>query len=75
MPNRAVSLTTIWASSFLLMAVVIGLVIDAPHLLVLRKRGAETIGNVARVIPESHGLVVGQFEISAPCAQPRSMQR
>jgi hypothetical protein len=44
------------ALGFITLAVAIGLVIDAPHLLILHFNHAETTGRIIRVIPNSHGL-------------------
>lgn len=42
---------------FLLMATAFGLIIDAPHLLLLLRRHSETSGQVLRLYPNSHGLM------------------
>jgi hypothetical protein len=41
---------------FIALAVAIGLIIDAPHLLILHFNHAQTTGRVIKVIPNSHGL-------------------
>ena len=48
---------------FTALAVFIGLVIDAPHLLLLRQRNAETLGRVLRQVPDSHGAVEIEYAI------------
>jgi hypothetical protein len=44
-------------------ATMFGFVIDAPHLLLLERQHADTVGRVIRLIPESHGQV--EIEYSA----------
>jgi hypothetical protein len=44
------------ALGFIILAAAIGLVIDAPHLLILHFNHAQTTGHIIRVIPNSHGL-------------------
>jgi hypothetical protein len=48
---------------FISLATAIGLVIDAPHLLILHFHHAETTGRIIRVIPDRHGLT--EIEYSA----------
>ena len=55
--HRVVVLLTGAALGFVSIATAIGFIIDAPHLLLLQRRHAETNGHVVRVIPNSHGLV------------------
>src|SRR5215469_15057068 len=51
------------AVGFAALEVSIGLVIDAPHLLLLRQRNAETLGRVLRQVPDSHGAVEIEYAI------------
>jgi hypothetical protein len=44
------------ALGFITLSVAIGLVIDAPHLVILHFNHAQTTGRVIKVIPNSHGL-------------------
>ena len=44
------------ALGFISLATAIGLVIDAPHLLILHFNNSQTTGRIIRVIPNSHGL-------------------
>ena len=55
--NRVVGLILVWVLSFGFMAVVIGLAIDAPHLLLLHQQNSRALGRVIRVEPENHGVV------------------
>jgi hypothetical protein len=54
--NRVVSLILVWVLSFGFMAAVIGLAIDAPHLLLLHQQNSSALGRVIRVEPENHGV-------------------
>jgi hypothetical protein len=45
------------------MAVVIGLAIDAPHLLLLHQQNSRALGRVIRVEPENHGVVDVSYEV------------
>lgn len=49
-------MTTGAVLGFISLATVIGLVIDAPHLLILHFNHSETTGHIIRVIPNSHAL-------------------
>jgi hypothetical protein len=62
--NRVVGLILVWALSFGFMAVVIGLAIDAPHLLLLHQQNSRALGRVIRVEPENHGVVDVSYEVS-----------
>ena len=45
------------------MGTAVGLIIDAPHLLILRFHNAETTGRIVRVIPNSHGLTEISYSV------------
>lgn len=64
MRSRVFVLITSWFLAFVLGGIIIGLVIDAPNLLMLRRESAETTGRVARLVPNSHGLVEVLYEIA-----------
>ena len=49
-------MTTGAVLGFIVVAAAIGLVIDAPHLLILHFNHSETSGHIVRVIPNSHNL-------------------
>jgi hypothetical protein len=67
---RPVNLIVIWLTSFCFAAIVIGCVIDAPHLLLLQRECSETDGRVTRVLAENHGLVEVAYDVAG-----RSYQR
>ena len=64
MLRNAFSVAVLWMLSFGLMIVVIGLAIDGPHLLLLQRRHAETVGEVVRLLPESHGMVEVRYLVA-----------
>jgi hypothetical protein len=51
------------ALGFVSLATAIGFAIDAPHLLSLHLRHAETTGRVVRVIPNRHGLTEIEYSV------------
>jgi hypothetical protein len=48
---------------FISLATAIGLVIDAPHLLILYFNHSQTTGRIIRVIPNSHGLTEISYSV------------
>ena len=50
--------------AFVAMATAIGLVIDAPHLFLLERHHAETVGQVVRLVPESHGAIEIRYSVA-----------
>ena len=53
------------ALGFVSLAVAIGFVIDAPHLLILHFNHSQTTGRIVRVIPNSHGLTEIAYSVGA----------
>ena len=66
---RPINLMVIWLISFCFAAIVIGCVIDAPHLLLLQRECSETNGHVTRVLPEDHGLVEVAYNVAGTSYQ------
>jgi hypothetical protein len=63
------SIGALWILSFCLMATVIGFVSDAPQLLLLEHNHAETLGEVTRLLPASHGLVEVRYVVAGSTYQ------
>jgi len=61
---KPLTIAVVWTLSFCSMAIIIGLVIDAPHLLLLEYKHAETNGEVTRTFPEEHGQVEVEYIVA-----------
>jgi hypothetical protein len=57
-------MAALWLLSFGLMVTIIGIAIDAPHLVLLRREHAETSGEVTHLHPEYHGVVDVKYAVA-----------
>jgi hypothetical protein len=59
----------IWIVLFCLIAGIIGKIIDAPRLWLLQREHRETLGEVMRLVPQSHGLVEVRYLVDGDAYQ------